>query len=158
MTRTETPLRTSGDATPCRTSQVHISIQSIGGYAGTAHDLFAVKNGGPSTCFVEGYAEIQMLGPKGQPLTTHLIQVPEVAPQHLVLGTNDSAYFDLAFHASEPSGAPCSLVTPVKLRVALPAEGSSVVIPATDPDGNLGISACDGILDETALNSSSTVI
>jgi hypothetical protein len=117
-----------------------------------------VKNVSPSTCFVHGYVDIEMLGLNGRSLATHLNQVEDGAPEHIVLRTNDSAYFDVAFKASQPSGAPCPLVTPVNLRVALPTGGTSVVIPATDQDGNQAIGACDGDLGESALTSSPTVI
>ncbi|MBN8552171.1 MAG: DUF4232 domain-containing protein [Caulobacterales bacterium] len=137
-TATRTDAEPDSAEAPCRVSGLSLRVASEEAAAGSRYHVLAVTNAGTSTCTLNGYATVNLIGQNGQPRSPfRMLQDPgpyygaSAAIVPVRLAPDASAYFDVVTTAvaGEVAGEtePCSGV--VALRVAVPGDTGTAQVP-----------------------------
>jgi len=117
----------------CSTGVLTASASSGGIAAGTGYETFSVINGGPSRCFVTGYANLAFFGPSaagGAGTGPHLsVTVNEtgVTGAQVTLSTHESGSFSMRYSNEPVGGLGC--VTVASAELSLPGAPETLSFP-----------------------------
>jgi Protein of unknown function (DUF4232) len=119
----------------CSTGVLSASAVSGGIAAGTGYESFTVTNGAPSSCFVKGYATLELFGPSsaggagvGPRLSITVSQTGAAAAQE-TLRTHGSSSFSMRYSNEPVGGVGCQMVASAELSP--PGSTQTLSFPVT---------------------------
>jgi Protein of unknown function (DUF4232) len=129
----------------CSTGVLSASASSGGIAAGTGYESFIVTNGAPSSCYVKGYATLELFGPSaaggagvGPRLSVTVAQTGAVAKQ-VTLGSHDSSSFSMRYSNEPVGGVGCQTVASAEVSVPGGTETLSFPVSLTICGGSVQI-------------------
>lgn len=137
----------SGASTTCTAAQLAGAVTGMQGGAGTLELTVALRNSSSSSCTMDGYAGLQLLGSGGAQLPTDTHQggglaFESVAPSPVDLAPGQVAYFNIGF-SDVPTAGQTSCPSATGLQV-IPPGATAITVPVQ-------VQACAGTLDESAV-------
>ncbi len=138
----------SAGTTACTASALSGSVSGTQGGAGVLELTVALRNGGGSTCTLNGYAGLQLVGAGGSQLETTVHQggplaFESVAPTTVTLAAGQRAYLNIGF-SDVPSGSTTTCPTATTLQLVPPGDSGHLSVPVQ-------IQPCGGNLVESAV-------
>lgn len=127
----------------CSENQVEITAKGMGAALGHVGVLFTLRNVSASSCRLDGYPGMLLLGSQGQALTTNVVRaingsylILKVVPHSVALPPGVTASFDLEYgdnpvgaQANEPYNQACPSAT--SIEVTLPNATDHSVVPVS---------------------------
>jgi hypothetical protein len=110
----------------CHTDQLQARIQST-----TATiTVVSLTDTAAAACVLEGYARLELLDRTGAVLPVQPTRLTDVPTRRLTLKPGGAAVFELHARPTAAGGAPCTLVTPARLRITPPDETDPLTVEA----------------------------
>jgi len=135
MTTTSQSTTTTIGLQACSTGVLSASATSAGIAAGTGYETFMITNGGPSGCFVKGYATLTLFGPSaaggagvGPRLAVTVAQSGASAAQ-IALAAHHVASFSMRYSNEPVGGGGCETVA--SAEITLPGESETLSFPVS---------------------------
>lgn len=140
--QTPGPMST-GTGSPCRTHQLKMIYLRIRGLAGTEAGQFELRNASDQTCYITGYATVQMLDAEGNRIPYSSVVDNTLVPTVVVLpvGTAPLASGNRSGHGFFVLRWPgqCeSTITPARWQITPPGETEALEISGEPAQGNPG--------------------
>jgi hypothetical protein len=105
----------------CSTGVLSASAVSGGIAAGTGYESFMVTNGAPSSCFIKGYATLELFGPSSAggagvgPRLSITVTQSGAAPAQQTLRTHGASSFSMRYSNEPVGGVGCESVASAEL-------------------------------------------
>ena len=121
VTTTSLPPSTIAVLQACSTGVLSGSATSGGIAAGTGYESFTVTNGAPSSCFVKGYATLELFGPGAGggagvgPRLSITVAHSGATSAQITLKTHDSSSFSMRYSNEPVGGVGCETVASVEI-------------------------------------------
>jgi hypothetical protein len=135
LTTTSQSTTTTIGLQACSTGVLSASAASAGIAAGTGYETFMVTNGGPSACFVKGYATLELFGPSAAggagvgPRLTVTVARSGVSAAQITLATHRVASFSMRYSNEPVGGGGCETVASVE--ITLPGDTETLSFPVS---------------------------
>lgn len=162
-TSTTAPTTTTSTTAPttptvsgiCQVSQLHIVPSGAGAAAGTNERTFSLTNTSSTTCTLDGYPGMLLLGSDGAPEPTNVVRggglsFENIGPSTVRLAPGATAYFNVGYSDVMP---PCSTATAVEIT---PPTNTAHAVVTVSPammacdNGTLHVSAVFGSTNSAA--------
>ena len=131
-------------ATRCHTGQLRARIES----ATATTTVVSLTNTGTVACALEGYVRLELLDGAGAVLPVQPARLADVPSRRVTVTPGRTASFELRTRSTAAGGAPCTVVTPVRLRITPPDESEALNV---DVGGATGVAGCDSQYGVTAM-------
>jgi hypothetical protein len=135
LTTTSQPTPTTVALQGCSTGVLSASAASAGIAAGTGYETFMVANGGPSACFVKGYATLTLFGPSAAggagvgPRLAVTVARSSVSATQITLATHHVASFSMRYSNEPVGGGGCETVA--SAEITLPGDTETLSFPVS---------------------------
>jgi Protein of unknown function (DUF4232) len=135
LTTTSPSTSTTIGLQACSTGVLSASAASAGIAAGTGYETFMVTNGGPSACFVKGYATVELFGPSAAggagvgPRLTVTVARSGVSAAQITLATHRVASFSMRYSNEPVGGGGCETVA--SAEITLPGDTETLSFPVS---------------------------
>ena len=123
------------DLQACSTGVLSASAASGGIAAGTGYETFMITNGGPSACFVKGYATLTLFGPSAAggagvgPRLDVTVAQSGVSAAQITLATHHVASFSMRYSNEPVGGGGCETVA--SAEITLPGDTETLSFPVS---------------------------
>lgn len=133
---------TGAVATPCRVSDLRLSVETADAGAGNRVQVFGLTNTGATPCAVSGYPAVSLLDSQGRPLSTvRSDQNPDTATP-VVVPAGGRAFFDIAWTVvpNEAEGqTSCPSAARVSIRIVGDASTMATPLALTPCGGRIRV-------------------
>ena len=126
----------------CHTDQLQARVQS----AAATITVVSLTDTAAAPCVLEGYVRLELLDRTGAVLAVQPTRLTDVPTRRLTLRPGGAAVFELHARPTAAGGAPCTLVTPARLRITPPDETDALTV-----DAGPAASGCDSQYGVTAM-------
>lgn len=118
-----------------------MAVSGSEGAAGTQEYTFSLRNSTGSSCPMDGFPSMELLGSTGAQLTTHVVQggtysFTDYVPSALTLAPGQSAFFDVGFSDVPTGSSACDSVTQIEIFPPKASDDDVVNVPT--------LTICDG--------------
>jgi hypothetical protein len=136
-TATSTPASSSSSTpattTACPVSALSAKLVGTEGGAGVIEMTVALQNAGTTTCTLQGYPGLLLIGSGGTQLATHVsdggpLAFESVAPTLVSLAAGQSAYFNIGV-SDVPSSSEPDCPSATSLQVIPPGDANHLLVP-----------------------------